>query len=221
MVEFTEGFHTGEHLVSEANGYRSREVGIITGGKYQAGTMLGQITVGDKEAAGEAGVPAPAAATITAAPVAGAAAKVGVHTFRCIVGGSATASKWQHIDPDGEYVGVATGNTEYSGGGISGLTITDAGTDPVAGETFIVTVTMEAASMKYTQLDPDATDGSQHFAAVLYEGVDASENDVAATIHVRECEVNGRVVTWIDDITDGEKAAAVAEAAALGIIVRN
>ena len=44
----TETNHTGEHLVSEANGHRSREVGTITGGKFQAGTVLGQITASKK-----------------------------------------------------------------------------------------------------------------------------------------------------------------------------
>ena len=221
MTEFAEGFHTGEHLVSEANGYRSREVGTITGGDYAPGTVLGQITVGAKTAAGAAGLPAPAAATITAAPAASAATKVGVHVFRAIVGGSGTASKWEHTDPEGEIVGIATGNTEYAGGGLSGLTITDAGTDPTAGEAFDVTVTEAEASNKYTQFDQDATNGSQHAAAVLYAPATASEADVEGTLHVRDCEVNGLCLTWPEDIEDAEKAAAVAELAALGIVVRN
>lgn len=90
-------------------------------------------------AAGAAGVPAPAGATIgtlTAVhPV-----KVGVYDVRCIVGGAGTASRWEVRDPEGELVGVASGNTAFSAGGI-GFTVTDTGTDPVAGEAFAVTVT--------------------------------------------------------------------------------
>lgn len=221
MTEFTEGFHAGEHLVSEANGYRSREVGTITGADLAAGTVLGQISIGAKTAVGAAGVPAPAAATITAAPTASSAAKVGVHLFECIIGGSATASQWRHVDPDGDHVGVASGNTAYSGGGISGLTITDAGADPVAGETFTVTVSEAAASDKYVQFDQDGTDGRQHAAAVLFDTANAADADVQATLHLRDCEVNGQCLTWPDDIEDAEKAVAIAELANLGVIVRS
>jgi hypothetical protein len=92
---------------------------------------------------GAAGVPAPAAATITASPAISGGAKAGVYTIRCIVGGAGTASKWAIIDPDGKQVGVATGNTEYAANGLT-FTVTDAGTDPVVGETFTITVTLTA-----------------------------------------------------------------------------
>jgi len=40
MASHTEGRHTGEHIVSEANGARSREQGTLEGGSYEAGTVL-------------------------------------------------------------------------------------------------------------------------------------------------------------------------------------
>jgi hypothetical protein len=92
---------------------------------------------------GAAGVPAPAAATITASPVISGGAKAGTYTIRCIIGGAGTASKWAIIDPDGKQVGVATGNTEYDANGLK-FTVTDAGTDPVVGETFTIAVTPTA-----------------------------------------------------------------------------
>lgn len=49
----TQGIQDFEGLLSEANGKRSREVGIITGGNYVSGTILGKITVGGKYAARE------------------------------------------------------------------------------------------------------------------------------------------------------------------------
>lgn len=91
------------------------------------------------EAAGANGDVAPAGATIGTVS-AGATAKEGVYNIVCILGGAATASKWLVTDPDGVEVGIATGNTAFTGGGIT-FTITDAGTDPVVGEEFIVTVT--------------------------------------------------------------------------------
>lgn len=37
---FTEGRHTGEHIVSEANGARAREQGVLASGNHPAGTVL-------------------------------------------------------------------------------------------------------------------------------------------------------------------------------------
>jgi hypothetical protein len=109
----------------------SGDHGVIVGAAFAA------------TAVGAAGVPAPAAATISAAPVISGGAKPGVYTVRCIIGGAGTASKWAIIDPDGVQVGVATGNTEYDANGLK-FTVTDAGTDPVVGETFTITVTPTA-----------------------------------------------------------------------------
>lgn len=40
MATFTEGRHTGEHVISEANGARSREQGTLAAGNLAAGTVL-------------------------------------------------------------------------------------------------------------------------------------------------------------------------------------
>lgn len=158
-----------------------KAVTILSGqGVLVRGTVLGLVTEGAKTAAGAAGVPAPAAATITAAPTAAVNTKAGVHRFVCVVPGSTITSKWNHIDPDGELVGVATGNTAYASGGLSGLTITDAGTDPVAGEAFTVTVTAAAASGKALKSLGAAIDGSQTPDCILAADVDATAADVAA-----------------------------------------
>ncbi len=207
------------YLVAEGNGDISRKaITILSGsGVLRPGTVLGQVSEGAKTAVGAAGTPAPAAATITANPTAAITTKPGVHIFRSVQPGAGTASKWAHIDPDGVQVGVATGNTAYAGGGLSGLTITDAGTDPVVGETFEVTVTEAAASEKYVPYDQDGTNGSQIFAGILREEVDATSADQAAVAHVRLCTVNAAELVWPDDIEAGEKATAMAQAAALDI----
>jgi hypothetical protein len=44
----TEGVRAGEFLISEANGTRSRDSGVITGGKYPAGQVLGMVTASKK-----------------------------------------------------------------------------------------------------------------------------------------------------------------------------
>ena len=50
MVNFVEGFHTGEYLVSEAEGTLSREEVIVsqTGGALVSGTVLGKVTATGK-----------------------------------------------------------------------------------------------------------------------------------------------------------------------------
>lgn len=49
MTTLTEGRHAGEHIISEANGTRSRDVvTLITGQNLQPGAVLGKITVGGK-----------------------------------------------------------------------------------------------------------------------------------------------------------------------------
>jgi len=40
MESFTEGRHAGEHIVSEANGARSREQGTLAAGNLPAGAVL-------------------------------------------------------------------------------------------------------------------------------------------------------------------------------------
>ncbi len=126
------------------------------------------------EAAGAAGSPAPAAATITAAPTVGAGAKEGVYNIVCTLGGSATASKWLVEDPDGIEVGIATGNTAFTGGGLT-FTITDSGTDPVVGEAFTVTVTpttltadldILGISIRDTSLDVSNADAYEQYDSV-------------------------------------------------------
>lgn len=47
MASFTEGRHTGEHVLSEANGARSREQGTLAAGNLEAGTVLALNGSGD------------------------------------------------------------------------------------------------------------------------------------------------------------------------------
>lgn len=73
---------------------------------------------------------------------------------------------------------------------------------------------------KYTELDPDAEDGSEVAAAVLYDAVDATDGDTDGVIIARDAEVNGAEITWPTGISGPETTAATAELAAAGIIVR-
>lgn len=76
------------------------------------------------------------------------------------------------------------------------------------------------ASGKYVALDPAAVTGAETAAALLRSGVDATAADLSAVTILRDAEVNGAELVWPTGITPEQKAASIADLAALGIIVR-
>lgn len=93
------------------------------------------------------------------------------------------------------------------------------GGNPIEAGTALGKIT---ASGLYTKHDAAAADGSQNAVAFLYaraEPAGAGEN-VRAVGHVRDCEINGNKVFWKAGITGPQKAAAQANLAASGVIVR-
>lgn len=173
---------------------RTEKVTLESGQTLQRGALLGKVTIGELTAEGEAGEPAPAGATITATPDVAPGTQIGVHRFECVVGGSGAASKWNHYAPDGSYVGTASGDTEYTGGGLT-LTIADAGADPSPGEAFIVTVSAAAGSGEYKLSAAAATDGSNVPVAILAEDVDTSDGAAEAVVYVSG-DFNADAITY-------------------------
>jgi hypothetical protein len=215
MAELTEGTYAGEFMVSEANGTRSRKnVTILSGENVVAGEVLGEIVIGAATGAAVAGNTGNG--TITAAPAVAAGAKLGVYSAVCIEPGT-NVGEFLINDPDGVALGVAVVAVEFVGGGLT-FTIADGSTDFAAGDAF--TITVAAGSGKYVAYDEDGITGAQTAAGIAYAAVDATSGDVVGAIIARDAEVNGSELTWPSTITDGEKAAAVAQLATLGIIVR-
>lgn len=91
-----------------------------------------------------------------------------------------------------------------------------AGADLVPG-TVLGQVTAGGA---YAALNTAAVDGSEVAAAVLYDHAYAASAAVEGVIVARLAEVRGSDLEWPDGITEGDKAAAIAELAANNIIVR-
>ncbi|WP_110642573.1 head decoration protein [Salinicola sp. CPA57] len=100
MTTFTEGRHTGEHVVSEANGARSRETGFLAAGhNLPAGTVVAKLddefVPFDPTATDGAEPPEPTAAATAYGVLYGAtdsrdgAAKCVVHSRDCEVHGEA------------------------------------------------------------------------------------------------------------------------------------
>lgn len=74
---------------------------------------------------------------------------------------------------------------------------------------------------KLTRLAPDATDGSETAAGLLWGEVDATSADAPAVVLVRGPAIaNRHEITFPEGATAPEIAAAIADLAVLGILVR-
>ncbi|TXL72552.1 head decoration protein [Vineibacter terrae] len=216
MVEKTEGKYAGEAIVSEANGARSRDAIVVVSGSgiLSAMTVLGRTLVGAAGAAvafaGNVGNGAMGAITV------GGAAKLGV--YKLVITEPATnAGSFIVEDPDGKFVGRGNVAAAFNGGGLS-FTLADGATDFVAGDGFNITVS--GGTVKHTDFDATATDGSQVAVGILYDGVDATAADVRAVAFSRDCEVNKAELVFTGAPDAGQKAQAYADLARAGIIAR-
>lgn len=210
----TEGPRDGAFIASEANGSLSRDIITVAQGQLlQPGAVLGRITLAAATAAAVAGNTGNG--TVGAVTV-GAGAKPGVYKVTCIEPAS-NAGAFIVEDPDGTTVGVATVAAAFTGGGL-GFTIADGGTDFAAGDAF--TITVAPGSGRYKAWDPEAADGSDVVAGVLYGRTDATSAPVKAVGILRQAEVVRGQLVWFDDATDNDKAAGIAQLAALTILAR-
>ena len=75
-------------------------------------------------------------------------------------------------------------------------------------------------SGKVTQLAPAANDGSENAAGVLVGNVDATADDQPGVIIARHAICSNKGLTWPGSITGPQKAAALSQLKALGILVR-
>lgn len=214
MVAITEAPRAANFLLSETNGYRSREaVTVLSGQTLKAGAVIGKVALGTAVGAADAGNTGDG--TITAAPTVNAGAKEGVYALTCIE--SATnAGAFQVEDPDGVTVGVATAGVEFAG--VLTFTIADGATDFVAGDRF--TVTVAAGTGKVKEWNPANADGSEVVAGVLYAPVDATAADGAGVIIRRDAEVIDAELEWFTGATADNKTAGKAGLETLGIIAR-
>ncbi|MDN6872940.1 head decoration protein [Pseudomonas citronellolis] len=210
MTIKTEGIHSGEFLLSEANGSRSREVVVITAGsgRLAAGTLIAQLTAANAltptAKAGNTGNGTVGAVTVTSA------AASGTYSLT-ITEAAANGGTFELTDPSGQFVGEGQVGQSFTGGGIT-FTLSDGATDFVVGDGF--TLAVKASLGEWTAYDDDGTDDGRRTAdGILYAPVDATLVDVKATAVVRDAEVIERLLTGLDD--NG-----AADLAALGIVIR-
>lgn len=79
-------------------------------------------------------------------------------------------------------------------------------------------ISLHSTDNKWREYQNDETD----FGAVgiLFDNVDATDGDVEAVAHVRDCEVNYNDLVWSATEDTGDRAAAITDLKAVGIIVR-
>ena len=215
MSTLTEGNYALGFIISHLPGKQSFENGtLLSGQNLKAGDVLGRLTFGAAIAAAIAGNTGngTASAVTVAAP-----AKVGVYKV-LFIEPTTNLGTFLVEDPDGIVVGRGVVGTAFALGGL-GFTISDGATDFVAGDGF--TITIAAGSLKWAQIDPEATNGTQVAAGILCYDTDASGGDKVCAILTRGAEVNNSELGW-SDLDAGELTAAKAQLAALNppILVR-
>jgi hypothetical protein len=214
MTTLTEKLHSGGFLISEASGHRSRDNKVlITGQNLLAATVLGLISVGSASQA-FAGT-GNGVLTMDATNPVRTGAKVGAYTATCITA-AANSGTFRVEDPDGYVLGdvavAATFDDDIK------FVIADGATDFIVGDKF--TITIAAGSGKATQLNVAAQNGSQYAAGILLDAVDATSADKACVLIARDAEVIDAEIVWPGGITGPQKTAAIAQLAALGIVLR-
>lgn len=211
MTILQERNHTGEFLLSEANGNRSRDVGTVnaTAGRLDSGTVMAILT-----SANAGVVTADAGNTgngVFGAVTVGNDAITGTYVVE-ITEAAAEGGTFSVTDPNGDAVGTGEVGVAFSAGGLS-FTLADGATDFVVGDKW--TVAVNAGLGEWVPYDDDGSnDGRRTASGILYTAVDATEADAQATFVVRDAEVAAARLTGLD-------AAARADLAALGIVVRD
>lgn len=218
MVTLTESLHPTESLVSEASGERSRAAIVVGASAITACMVLGMIQTGTPVAvAGTpvSGVGGTVGNGTVSAVTADAGALAGLYTLICTQTGA--TGKFRVMRPDGTLDGILTIGTAYNG--MINLTVSDGANDWLVDDIIQVTVSyLDADSAPtYGPLTPAATNGLQIAAAISYGDYDASGRGVA---YVRDCEHNADIVKWPTGITADQKALAITQLAAQGIILR-
>jgi hypothetical protein len=218
MTVLNETIHAGGFMLSGNfdAGYISADQIVMKSGQaaIYAGTVLGKVS-----SSGATATETHASNTgngVMGAMTVGDGAIAGVYTLK-ITKAAANAGDFEVIDPQGDVAGLGTVGAAYNAGGLS-FTLADGATDFVVGDTFKITVTL--GSTKYTQLNLAGTDGTEQAAAILWDYCDASAADTAAAAITRNAEVKGVALTWPGGITAAQKAGAITQLAALGIVVR-
>lgn len=221
-MTLTETLHAGGFVVSEANGFRSREQAYAALSQIlKAGQVLGArdvlVGVTSSASADAANTSGSGAITLDVTTPVLAGAKNGTYRAVCIEPGT-NAGVFEVFDPGGHPIGKVTVGATFANE--IKFVIADA-TDFVPGDAFSIVVGIEPADKEYAAFDPTATDGLQHAAAICFADVTTGgSTKLPMTIYARDMEARLADLTLPGGITAVQQASMLAELAAVGIIAR-
>lgn len=213
-LTIAEGNRPGAFLFSESRGCRSRdEITIAEGNNLVAGTVLGKIRTGVADAVANDNTGDGAIEAITV----GYNAIAGFYVLK-IVAAAADAGIFHLFDPDGDWVGEGTVGTAFASTHLSFI-LEDGTVDFDVGDTF--TIEVSRAPGQYVACAPNADDGSQVAAAILWDNTNTMGGAKKAVGITRHAEVNADELVWPADMTDTQREIAIAQLAGRKVIVRS
>lgn len=222
VSSITERRHAGGFMVSEANGLRSREAGVLVNASeeleisLEAGTVLAQRKIGTVTGAKASGV-GDGAVTL-ASPSVGPKAQVGTYVLTCTAASTGSGT-FSVKAPDGARLADLTVAVPYVSDHIM-LTVADGGTDWGAGA--IINVAVAAGDGAYV---PFTNAADLPAAAILWDGAALPASGTAkCAVVARSAEVNAAELVYDASLSGGgltaAKVAAATHLASLGIVFR-
>lgn len=217
----TESKHPGGFMVSEAQGYRSRDKFVvalsqaIVAGQVVGKTVAGTVT---SSVAADASNTGNGVFTLDVTTPVLAGAKDGVYR---VVNDLVAVNSGEFIvfDPDNTEIGrVAVGATFSNQ---IKFAIADGATDFLIGDAFSVTVGVEETDYQVEAYNLTGTDGSQRIVGISFGNVTTDGSNLGAGVVItREAEVRGVDLTWPAGITAAQLAEGLRALEKLGIVVR-
>lgn len=203
-------------LKHELDPHLFRKAGTIKSGSgtIASGAVLGKIKTGAATSAAKAGGnTGTGTLTVDATTPVLAGGVPGIYTVR-LIAAATDGGTFRVEDPNGYVIGeVAVGATFAEQ---IKFATADGGTDFVVGDGFDITVAV--GSEKFVPVDFDANDGSQVAAAISIDAVDATDADVEGALLTGQAKIVTSQLTWPAGASAPEKAAAIAQLAALNIV---
>ena len=214
MANMSEGNRLNDILKWEQENLYSREqVTVLSGEDLVLGAVIGKITR-DVPTEGTAGSNT-GGGTCTGV-TGGKDTRIGTYTLECVAQAE-NGGTFKVTAPDGTALPDAEVGEAYVNEQLN-FTLNDVGTDFAVGDTF--TITVSEGSGKVVAIDFAAVDGSEDAAGFVIADYDATAGDVEGVAIVRDAVMVAENLVWPDGATEDQKAAALAQLMALGIVAR-
>lgn len=195
-------------------GFCREDVVVLSGQNLALGAVFGRRTISYPESAtAKAGNTGNGTVDLVTP---GTAVRLGEYRLVCSQA-VADGGVFQVFDPDGVRLADVAAGAAYDQPHLS-FVISDGGIDFAAGDEF--TILMAAGDSKVVALDPDALNGAQVACGFLTAACDASGGDGRSVGITRDALILGDNLVWPADITAPEKALALKQLAARGILSR-